>query len=98
MHTPILLLTAALTAQAPESLLVVTNKDEHTVSIVSLATGGTLAVLPTGIGPHEVAASADGRWAVATDYGTREPGSTLTVVDLASRSVARTISLDPYRR
>jgi YVTN family beta-propeller protein len=98
MPNTILMLALGLAAQAPESLLVVTNKDENTLSVVSLATGATLAKLPTGVGPHEVAASGNGRWAVATDYGAREPGGTLTVVDLRTLSVAKTIALDPHRR
>lgn len=98
MPNTILLFALGLAMQSPESLLVVTNKDEHTISVVSLATGASLAKLPTGVGPHEVATSGDGRWAVATDYGAREPGGTLTVVDLRTLSVARTIPLDPHRR
>ncbi len=69
------------------------NKDESTVSIVDLTTAGILATLPTGRGPHECAASADGRWAVVTNYGDRTPGSSLTVVDLKTLTVARTIDL-----
>ena len=42
--------------------------------------------------------SRDGKWAVVTDYGDRTAGSTLTVIDLAARKVARTISFAPYSR
>jgi len=81
-------------APAPEPVLVVVNKDESSVSIIELRSGRTLATLPTGTGPHECAASGDGRWAVVTNYGTRQPGSSLTVVDLAGLRVARTIALE----
>ena len=82
-----------------QSLLVVGNKPANTATIVELATGKTLATLPTGVGPHEAAASRDGRWAVITDYGTGPaPGSTLTVIDLGSRRVAKKIDLGEYRR
>ncbi|NOT07039.1 MAG: hypothetical protein HOP28_02425 [Gemmatimonadales bacterium] len=82
----------------PSEILVVTNKQASTVSILSLATGKALATLPTGAGPHEATASADGRWAVVTNYGAQQPGNSLTVVDLASLTVARTIDLGTYTR
>jgi len=83
---------------AASDVLVVVNKDASTVSIISVESGTALATLPTGSGPHEVAASGDGRWAVVTDYGAQQPGSSLTVVDLVSLRVARTIDLGSYRR
>jgi len=87
---------ATLTTATPQPagpVLVVVNKPASTVSVVALVSGQVLATLPTGTGPHEVAASADGRWAVVTDYGAQTPGSSLTVVDLRSLTVARTIAL-----
>ncbi|MDA1081173.1 MAG: hypothetical protein O2973_05765 [Gemmatimonadetes bacterium] len=82
-----------------QGILVAGNKPANTVTLVDLASGSTLATLPTGLGPHEAAASRDGHWAVVTDYGTgAAPGKSLTVVDLRSRTVARTIDLGEYRR
>jgi YVTN family beta-propeller protein len=91
MH--ILLLFAMIGIQHPDPLLVVVNKPASTVSIVNVATGTVVATLPTGSNPHEAAASADGRWAVVSDYGARVAGNTLTVVDIATRKVARTIDV-----
>lgn len=85
-------------AAAPSDVLVVVNKDASTVSVISIESGTALATLPTGTGPHEAAASGDGRWAVVTNYGAQQPGSSLTVVDLTSLRVARTIDLGEYRR
>jgi DNA-binding beta-propeller fold protein YncE len=66
---------------------------------VDVASGRTLATLPTGHGPHEVVVSGDGRTAVVTDYGTGpRPGSTLTVIDVPGLRVARTIELGTYTR
>lgn len=96
MLTP-LIVAAALSAGPPAAsgpALVVVNKDESSVSILDLASARVLATLPTGSGPHECAASADGRWAVVTNYGTQVPGSSLTVVDLTTLTVARTIVLE----
>lgn len=103
---PILLLAAAACgnaadpATAQEDLtgtLVVTNKSASTASIIDVATGSTLATLPTGQGPHEVALSSDGAVAVVTDYGGRE-ANTLTVIDVPGMAVARTIDLGEYTR
>lgn len=93
-------LATALPAQNRPSgdLVVVANKNDATASIVAAADGRTLATLPTGQGPHEVAVSHDGRWAVVTDYGQQTPGNTLTVIDLDALAVTRTIDLGEYRR
>jgi YVTN family beta-propeller protein len=86
-------------AASGQGLLVAGNKPANTATIVDLATGRTLATLPTGLGPHEAAVSRDGAWAVITDYGTGPaPGNSLTVIDLASRTVAKKIDLGDYRR
>jgi DNA-binding beta-propeller fold protein YncE len=97
MLTPLALALSVLAAPAGPALVVV-NKDASSVSVIDLTAGTTLVTLPTGHGPHEVAASGDGRWAVVTDYGSQQGGSSLTVVDLTSLTVARTISLLPHRR
>lgn len=89
---------AAPSAAAPSDVLVVVNKDASTVSIIAVESGAALATLPTGAGPHEAAASGDGRWAVVTNYGAQQPGSSLTVVDLVALRVARTIDLGEHRR
>lgn len=86
-------------AARSEGIVVVANKQDNTVSLLSSETGALLAELAVGVGPHEVAMSSDGRWAVVTNYGDRETrGSTLSVVDLGSRSVTRTIPLGEYSR
>lgn len=84
--------------EGPGGTLVVVNKGGASVHLVDVASGRTVAALPTGEGPHEVAISEDGRTAVVTDYGAREPGSTLTVVDVPSAAVLRTVELAPHRR
>jgi YVTN family beta-propeller protein len=97
-----LVLAGVLAAAAPPGTagtLVVLNKSEATASLVDLSSGTPVATLPTGRGPHEAAVSADGRTAVATNYGTREePGRSLTVIDVPTARVVRTIDLGPGRR
>lgn len=92
------LLCAARSAALAEETLVALNKTDGSASLIDPATGTTRCVLATGQGPHEVAISPDGRWAIVADYGDQTAGRTLTVIDLAARSVARTIDLGEYRR
>jgi YVTN family beta-propeller protein len=74
-------------------VLAVVNKPASTLSIIDLSSGRVVSTIQTGMDPHEVATSPDGRWAVVTDYGAQVAGTTLTVVDLHKRAVARTIAL-----
>ena len=66
----LVLLTIALAATflvAPTvhgSTLVVANKTDNTVDLVDLEAGKSVATLPTGFRPHEVAVSPDGTLAV----------------------------------
>ena len=88
-------------AMAPVSAsagtLVVANKSEATVSLVNTESGEILATLPTGNAPHEVAVSPNGMLALVGNYGTRdEPGSSLTVIDVAAAEVVKTIELQEY--
>ena len=100
LKTPWLALLCIGLGAAPEQgTLVVTNINDNTATVIDLATRTVRATLPTGVGPHEVAASHSGRWAVVTNYGVRgKPGNTLTVIDLATATVGRTIDLGEYQR
>jgi DNA-binding beta-propeller fold protein YncE len=92
------LIPLALAAPQVTGTLVVTNKTPSTATVIDVASGRTLATIPTGPGPHEVVLSSDGRTAVVTDYsgpvGTRK---TLTVIDVPALKVTRTIDLGDYR-
>jgi YVTN family beta-propeller protein len=86
---------------ARAGLLVVANQEGASVTVLDAATLKTVATLPVGVGPHEVAMSPDGRWAVVTNYGDRSvEGKTLSVIDLAAEqpAVVRTIDLGDYHR
>ena len=75
--------------------IVASNMDAHTVSVVDVASGATLATIPTGQGPHEVAISNDGARAVISIYGTRTAaGSSLMILDLRNlRAAPRLVEL-----
>ena len=82
-------------------LLVVANQEGASATVLDAATMQTIATVPVGVGPHEVAVSHDGRWAVVTNYGDRTTqGNTLSVIDLAAATpvVTRTIDLGEYHR
>lgn len=86
-------------AATTSPVLLVANKGDATLSILELPGGKALATLPTGVGPHEIAVSPDGKRAVVSNYGDKDSlGRTLTVVDLPTLSVTHTIDLDDLRR
>ena len=83
-----------------EGVVVVANMNDNTATIIDAAERTTLATIPTGAGPHEVAVSRGGRWAVVSNYGVRgAPGNSLTVIDLSVNppAVSRTIDLGEYK-
>jgi DNA-binding beta-propeller fold protein YncE len=78
--------------QAGKPLLLVLCKAENQLALVDSDSMKLLTKLPTGIGPHEVAASADGKIAFVSNYGDQKaPGSTLSVFDLVERKPLRTV-------
>ncbi len=87
----------AVAAQTLSGTLIVLNKAEASASLLDCATGEQRLKLPTGDGPHEVAISPDGKTAVVANYGGREPGHTLTVIDLPAKRVVKTIELGFHR-
>ncbi|MFU8896825.1 MAG: YncE family protein [Gammaproteobacteria bacterium] len=85
-------LLTALSAQA--DVLLVGNKSGHTLYALDLETGERRAAFETGLGPHEVEVSPNGRYAVVSNYGERgAPGNSLTVVDWPAGTVARVVDL-----
>jgi YVTN family beta-propeller protein len=89
---PGLLLAAAVVAEEREVLLVVHSGDGSVV-FVDPVSGEPQATVRVGIGPHEIAVSADGKRAVVANYGHRQGGSTLSVVDIERQRLQRTITL-----
>ena len=91
----VLALVRPAAAQSSPTLLVL-NKAENTLAFVDPATGNVLSKVPTGDGPHEVVA--DAARAYVGNYGAQTPGSTLSVIELASRKEVRRVDLGPLRR
>jgi YVTN family beta-propeller protein len=90
----VLLLTARrLDAQtATDGALLILAKDDNTLLIANPASLKVTAKLPAGPDPHEVIASADGTTAYISNYG-GGLYNTLTVVDLAAKTVLPAIDL-----
>lgn len=79
--------------------LVVANKAEATASLINLESGAVVVTLPTGEGPHEVGISPDGQFAMVSNYGRRgSSGNSLTLINVSSASVIKTIDLGEFRK
>src|SRR5436190_14558301 len=93
MKTVVGLLLLTSFATNADTLLVL-NKRDATLAFVDPVALKVLGRIPTGEGPHEVAASEDGKTAVVCNYGTGpNPGTTLMVVDVAARKELRRLGL-----
>lgn len=85
--------------QRKDRLLLVVSTARNQLLILDRETGRELAAVATGVGPHQLAVHPEGARAVVANYGTREnAGSSLTVVDLRTRTASGTIDLGRYRR
>jgi YVTN family beta-propeller protein len=86
-----------VSAQSQPTLLVA-NQGSHDLSLIDAKAAKQVAAVPVeGITGHEVAASPDGKTAYVPIYGNAgvgkpgTDGSTLSVIDLASRKVVHTV-------
>ena len=107
---PSLLAFLAMCALVPRvwaDTLVVVCKSDFQLALVDPVTKKVLVKLPTGLGPHEVAVSPDGRTAYVSNFGRYsvyppgdtahdKTGNTITVVDLVDRKVRTTFDLGTH--
>ena len=78
--------------------LLVLNKADATLAFVDPTSLQVIAKIPTGNGPHEVAVSTDNKIALVANYGTGpDPGTTVSIVDLASRKELKRLALPLLR-
>lgn len=84
--------------QAVGPVLIAANQASASASIIEVRSGRVVAHVPVGLGPHEVAASPDGRTVVVSVYGTQTPGNQLAVIDITSALVTRMIDLGEFTR
>jgi len=87
-----------MAAQTPSPALLVLEKDEEKLDIVDPASLKIVARVPSGGGPHEVVASADGKFAYISNYITQQgPFKTISVVDLVAQKALPPVDLGPLR-
>jgi YVTN family beta-propeller protein len=88
--------TVLKAAETPPASLLALSKGEQTLSIIDPANFTVVGRVPAGPDPHEVIASADGKFAFISNYG---GGSynTITVVDLLAQKVLPIIDLGALR-
>ena len=78
--------------------LAVLNKSDGTVSLVDTASREVRKTIAVGRGPHEAATSPDGGTVVVCNYGDRRSlGNSLSVIDVATAKVTRTIELGKFQ-
>ena len=90
--------TASSAADLPKPTLIVLVKGANELAVVDPATLKIVARVPTGEAPHEVALSADGKTAFVSNYGARNPGNSLSVIDLATQKETKRVDLGAMRR
>lgn len=89
----LLFLSGLAAAQGSQGNLLALINGENQLAILNPETEEILARLPTGVGPHEVVVSHDGRFAYVVNSGAGpggKPGSTVTAFDLRQRRVLAT--------
>src|ERR687891_863888 len=79
--------------------VVVVNQQSDTVTLVDLKTMEAYRNVPVVAGPHEAAASPDGRRVLVTNYNKQGVGQqkTLSLIALPGGDTIRTIDLGDYR-
>jgi DNA-binding beta-propeller fold protein YncE len=86
----------AVAENTPANALLALSKTDHTLSIVDPNSLKVIARMPSGPDPHEVVASADGKFAYISNYGGGRY-NTITVVDLIAHKTLPVIDLGPLR-
>jgi YVTN family beta-propeller protein len=99
MAVAIALATAAVAGQGPRAQLLVLDKEDAAMAAIDVPSGKVLWTVAVGEGPHELAATPDGRYAFASNYGTASsPGHTISMIDLAAHNERRRIDVSPLGR
>jgi YVTN family beta-propeller protein len=80
----------------PAKALLVLSKADHTLAIIDPSTRKVVAKAPVGEDPHEVIASADGKYAYVSNYG-GGAYNTLAVIDLIAQKAMPSVDLGPLR-
>ena len=86
------------TAQIPSPALLVLEKNDKSLAIIDPATLKVIGRIPAGEDPHEVVASADGKYAYISNYGAfQNPQHTISVADLSAQKALPAVDLGSLR-
>lgn len=95
--TFLLLLSAAFAQRQPTLLVLLKMRNE--LAFIDPATKQITGTVAVGNGPHEITLSSDRRKAYVSNYGTGpEPGSTVSIIDVAARKELKRLDVSPLRR
>jgi YVTN family beta-propeller protein len=85
-------------AQIPSPALLVLEKNDKSLAIIDTATLKVVGRIAAGEDPHEVVASADGKYAYISNYGAfQSPQHTISVADLSAQKALPAVELGPLR-
>jgi YVTN family beta-propeller protein len=93
---PLLLAGWAAAQSTPKTALLALSKQDHTLALIDPVNLHVLARIPVGDDPHEVIASADGKTAYVSNYGSGAY-HTLAVIDLVGQKQMPFIDLGALR-
>lgn len=81
--------------QTPSPALLILEKDDEKLAIADPATLKIVGRVPSGGAPHEIVASADGKFAYISNYASQQVGSlkTISVVDLIAQRALPPVDL-----
>jgi DNA-binding beta-propeller fold protein YncE len=88
----------ACCAAAQAATLLVLEKEANALAFIDPESGKVDARVPVGEGPHEIVASADGKLAFVANYGSRNPGTTISVIDVPGRKEMHRVDVRPLER
>ena len=86
-------------SQTPSPALLILEKDDEKMAIADPATLKIVARVPSGGAPHEIIASADGRFAYISNYASQQLGQlkTISVIDLTTQKALPPADLGALR-
>lgn len=85
-------------AQTPSPALLVLEKDDEKLAIVDPASLKIVGRVPSGGAPHEIIASADGKFAYISNYASQKGVlKTISVIDLVSQKALAPVDLGTLR-
>lgn len=94
----LLCLISVPTLVLAQEYLLVLNKSGDSAWQLNAKTGEKTAEYQTETGPHEVALSPNKNKAAVTNYGSQQPGYSISIIDLREQKIEKIIDLKPYQR